>query len=112
MRTFREKVRARLIENRSEVVVEAKSSANNLRRWIAVYPKFIDTVDKTIPDHEFSILDFELDVFLIDTYFSEEDKQNQKRRYVNNEDELYSALGLMGLNPENFDAPWRFDYPL
>ena len=112
MKTFKEKMRNRLIYNKSEIAIELESSSEGLRRWIAIYPRFEDPVDQSIPDHAFSILDFELSKDLVDEYFGEEDKVNQKRRYVNNEEELYSALALMGVNPEDFDAPWNCDYPL
>ncbi len=110
---FTQKILNRLIDLKKNIATEIRpSSANNLRKWVAVYPYKEDPVDKTEPKHLYSILEFELEISLIDTYFGENDKLNQKIYYVNSIEELYTTLSNLDISPSMFVEPWKCDYPL
>lgn len=70
----------RLINDKGCIAAEVQATVPDCRRWVAIYPakEFnpLDTFQKTIPKHAYSVLDFELKKQLIDEYFGEEDKLN------------------------------------
>ncbi|MEZ0612023.1 hypothetical protein ACAW74_26165 [Fibrella sp. WM1] len=108
-----ESVLNRLIYDKGFVTTEVRATLPGCRRWVAIYPASNHSpVDKTIPDHLYSVLDFELTEGLMDKYFGEEDKLNQRRYYLNSLDEVNNLLNQLGLSQAQFTYPWRCDYPL
>ncbi|SFF57832.1 hypothetical protein [Thermoflexibacter ruber] len=113
MNLIKPKIWNRLVLNGDYIVAELKATEDNNRRWVAIYknngkPK----INKNLPEYKYLILDFELDKSIIDTYFGEEDKKNQKRYYLNSEEEIYKKLNELNINPDLFDVPWASEYPL
>lgn len=108
------KVWNRLTITKGEIASEIPSFHENMRRWIAIYPNTGKQIDKNVPPHEFSVLDFELDRQLMQKYSGDEDliMVNKKRYYLNSEQELYLLLEKLGINPALFNAPWHNEYPL
>lgn len=99
-------------KNRDTIVAELKTTSEKRRRWIAVYQPKSEPAEESQPPHVFSILDFELEVEKIDEYFSDEDMINQRRYYVNTEDELFKLLESLEVKLSMFTYPWKCDYPL
>lgn len=107
----------RLRNDGGHIAAEVAATVADCRRWIVIFkyktpivefaPKFLD-----MPAHTYSILDFELKAKLIDEYFSEEDKHNQTRYYVQTENDLYGVLDEIGIDVTLFTYPWRCDCPL
>ena len=100
------------LKNGDYIAAELKPVSEQRRRWIAIYKPKGKSVQENIPDHVFSVLDFELDKKMIDEYFGDEDTINQKRYYANTEEELFDILDSMGINLKTFTYPWKCDYPL
>ena len=112
MERIKPKVWNRLTMNSTEIAAEVESSAPTLRHWVVIFPNLGKHIDINVPPHKFSILDFELDRSLVDEYFSEEDKVNQNRYYVEDEEDLYEVLKKIKMSPELFDVPWKYDCPV
>ena len=96
------------------IAAELIATSEDCRRWVAVYK-----AKKNHPlspwrekEYLFSILDFELKTDLLDEYFSEEDKQNQKRFYFDSEVDLLNLLQEQKIDLALFAYPWKCDYPL
>lgn len=108
MEKFKPDVWNRLHYTVKYIASELESSRVGLRKWIAIYP--VEKNENT--DYKYTLLEFELEEELIDEYFGEEDKLNQKRYNVTDEKELISLLEGLGISLEKFTYPWRCDYPL
>ena len=94
-----------------DIAMEIDALDDKNRRWISIIPYSGKQLSKIPKNYKYQILDFELDKNLIDTYFSNEDMLNQKRIYVNNEEELYQVLSEMNIDVIEFTAPFNCDYP-
>ena len=114
MKIFDLKVWNRLYYDGGHIVAELQPTLTGHRRWIAIYkvPTNHPLAVLKQSESKYSILDFELKNDLIETYFGEEDKQNQKRFYINSEDELLTLLENLHISPSLFTYPWKCDYPL
>jgi hypothetical protein len=114
MENFDESVWNRLYHEGKHIAAELQSTIQDCRRWIAIYKSEPDNIlspwEK--PVYKYSILDFELNKDLVDEYFSEEDKQKQKRFFANSELELVNFLHQLNVQPSQFTYPWKCDYPL
>jgi hypothetical protein len=95
-----------------DIAMEIEALDEKNRRWISIIPNSGKQIGEIPKKYEYQILDFELDKDLIDTYFGNEDMLNQKRIYVNTEDELYQVLSEMNIDVTEFTAPFNCDYPL
>ncbi len=114
MEDFNKSVWNRLYYQGEYIAAELPSSQENYRRWVAIY--------KSKPEHplspweesvyKYSVLDFELDSNLVDEYFSEEDKLNQRIFYADSEVTLLDILHKQNIAPSLFTYPWKCDYPL
>jgi hypothetical protein len=111
-----EKVLNRLLYEKGEIAAEIQASIPGCRRWVAIYPAqdthSLDPFQKTMPKHAYSVLDFELKQELIDEYFGEEDKLNQKRYYLNRLNELDRLVSTLKIDLTRFTFPWNCNYPL
>ncbi len=94
------------------IVAELQPTSSQRRRWLAIYQPKMKPLGDNIPDHVFSILDFELDVQKIDEYFSGDDMINERRYYANTEKELFDILDTLNIDLGLFTYPWKCDYPL
>lgn len=113
MKVIKPKIWDRLVSNGNSIAAEIEASEKNSRRWVAIYKNSDKSkINQHLPNYRYSILDFELDESLIDTYFGEEDKKNQKRYYINSEEEIYEKLKELNIDPDLFDFPWACEYPL
>ncbi len=106
----------RLYHGGEYIATELQPTINGYRRWVAIYkvkstnplaPKEVN-----LPKYKYLVLDFELKETLVDEYFSDEDKHNERRFYVNTEDELVTLLERLMISPASFTYPWKCDYPL
>ncbi|SEL69336.1 hypothetical protein SAMN04488505_102869 [Chitinophaga rupis] len=100
------------LKSGGHIAVEVSATSDQNRRWIAIYKPNSKPIDETIPEHIYSILDFELKKEKTDEYFADEDMLNQKRYYVNTEEELIDLLLDLRVDPKRFTYPWKCDYPL
>lgn len=108
MNEFKKSIWNSLYYSGDPISAELEASASNLRHWIAIYKiKEADFID-----NKYTVLEFELDKDLVDEYFGDEDKQNQKRYYVKDEDELIALLNKLEVPLNLFTHPWKCDYPL
>lgn len=108
-----ESVLNRLVYDKGFITAEVQATIPDCRRWIAIYPAPCHlSIGKTIPEHSYSVLDFELKEHLVDEYFGENDKLNQARYYLNNLNEVEVLIVKLGLSKVEFTYPWRCDYPL
>jgi hypothetical protein len=62
--------------------------------------------------HVYRIRTFEIDVSLLDKYFSEDEMENEQDFVVLGDDGLFEKLEALGISPEILDSPRRNDYPL
>ncbi len=94
-----------------DIAMETEALDEKNRRWISIIPNSGKRLSEIPKKYEYLIFDFELDKNQIDTYFVNEDMLNQKRIYVNTEEELYQVLSEMNINVAEFTAPFNCDYP-
>ncbi|MEY4539746.1 MAG: hypothetical protein RLZZ306_1503 [Bacteroidota bacterium] len=98
-----------------DIAMEIEALDEKNRRWLCIYPNLESNremqTSKIPKNHKYQLFDFELDENLIDTYFGDDDMLNQKRIYVNTEDELYQILSEMNIDVIEFTAPFNCDYP-
>jgi len=115
MEKFDTAISTRLLDNGENIATELHSNAKGCRRWMSIFkakePHKFEPANSNIPKHDFSILDFELKLEKIDTYFGDEDMLNQKRVYFKSLDELIVYLNDLNISPKNFTYPWKCDYP-
>lgn len=114
MENFDLKVWNHLYYDGGHIAAELQPSRIGHRHWIAIYkvPTNHPLAVVKHPESKYSVLDFELKNELVETYFGEEDKQNQKRFYVNSEDELFRLLDVLHISPSLFTYPWKCNFPL
>lgn len=99
--------------NQGELVSqELNSTREGFRRWIAIYPLKDEQIRKRYEGFKFKIIDFELDIKLVNEFFGEHDKVNLKEYLVTSDVELFKLFLEMDVNPQRFDAPWNNDFPL
>jgi hypothetical protein len=94
-----------------DIAMEIETVGEKNRRWVSIIPNSGKQVSEISKNYKYQIFDFELDKNLIDTYFGDDDMINQKRIYVNTEDELYQVLSEMNIDVTGFTAPFNCDYP-
>ncbi len=94
-----------------DIAMEIEALDGKNRRWIGIIPNSGKQLSKIPKNYKYQIFDFEIDKNLIETYFGNEDMLNQKRIYVNTEDELYQILSEMNIDVTEFTAPFNCDYP-
>ena len=95
-----------------DIAMEMDASDEKNRRWISIIPNSGKRLSEIPKKYEYLIFDFELSKNLMDTYFEDSNMLNQKRIYVNTEEELYQVLSEMNINVVEFTAPFNCDYPL
>lgn len=91
---------------------ELNASYMGYRRWMAIYPIIDERLKKKYCGFKYKVIDFELDVKLIDEFFSEEDKKELKEYLVASGDDLLRLLVKLKIDARKFDTPWKTDYPL
>lgn len=84
------------------IVAELGPSLQKHRRWLAIYQPKHEPIRDDVPDHIYSVLDFEIG----------EDMVNKRRYYAKTEEELFNLLRSLGVDLKRFTYPWKCDYPL
>lgn len=100
------------LKNGDPIVVELTPSSNMNRRWMGIYSYKEYPVQEELPEHKYSICDFEVSVDKREEYLGPDDITNSKRYYVNSEEELFLKLSELNVAPSLFTYPWKCDYPL
>jgi hypothetical protein len=91
---------------------EITSTTEGFRRWIAIYPLVDERLKKKHEGFKFKVIDFELDIHLMDEFFGEEDKKKLKEYLIASDVELVKLLNEVEVDLQRFDAPWKNNYPL
>ena len=89
------------------VALEVNSSSQELRAWVAVYPKL---QEKNI--NYFEVRFFEIRKELVESNFSQVDVLNSRNKKVETIKEVESILSNWDVDSESLQVPWRCDYPL
>jgi hypothetical protein len=95
------------------IAAELKPSAAQFRKWIGIYQPVPPSVNAAIPACVYSVFVFELEKEKVAAFAGDEDLIicNDKRYYLNAEEELVDLLLDLHVNPKLFTYPWRCDYP-
>lgn len=99
------------LKSGQHIAAEVKATSDARKRWIGIFVPKYHSIEEDVPSHAFSILDFELDTSKQDEYFSDQDMINQKRYYVDSEDELVEKLHDLSIDLSTFTYPWKYDFP-
>ncbi|MFY0256377.1 hypothetical protein ACDQ55_20765 [Chitinophaga sp. 30R24] len=100
------------LKNGDPIILELTPSLNMNRRWMGIYSYKEYPVQEDLPNHKYSIYDFEVSIDKLEEYFGPNDITNSKRYYVNNGYDLFLKLNELNADPSLFTYPWKCDYPL
>jgi hypothetical protein len=87
------------------------------RAFVGIYPpspQRNSRVAAPLPQRntQWMVLRFEIPNELMDEFFRQEEIMDFQRLFFDNLEEVEKSLNKWGLNPADFDAPWKCDYPL
>lgn len=100
---MRLEVKNRLIMLGEEVVAEIPASTG-LRHWVMMRPNDQGGV---------MVVEFQHDASVdTDSYFGPDDVQRRTRIDFDSVEAAIESLELRGIDSNEFDAPWKSDYPL
>jgi hypothetical protein len=97
-----------------QIAAELTPSAEHLRKWIIIFQPDGPSVVTSIPEHNYQVFVFELEKEKIADMGYDHDliMHNDKRYYLNTEEELIDLLLDLRVNPKSLTYPWRCDYPI
>jgi hypothetical protein len=104
---------------------ELTPSREGRSAWVGIYPLKLDrqgthrvlrrhglAVLPGVDVHVYGIRTFEIDVAMLDKYFSEDEIENKQSFVVLGDDALFEKLEALGIPLEILDSPRRNDYPI
>lgn len=108
-----------LFYGKERKIVQKISQVDGYNLWIAVYdmpknksPLLPDFLRNATTRFCIIVFKYKAETDLLEQGFDEKHFYQQNLNYVNNVEEISEVLKMLNINPEQFEYPWKIDFPM